>query len=147
MRFDPTRRLDRRLPGGGLIDEELALERLFKREVADARPDPVPARDKASLRMVVRRNTTHVATCQPNAPLLIRIVRYPYRLDPARGSRKKYLDEWEKLTRVDWSAEVASALAERVRLRFTSGGRGRPMPFAVRPSSWALLPPDTGDDR
>lgn len=147
MRYDPTRRLDRRLPGGGLIDEEQALGRLFQRETADVRPDPVPARDQASVKMVVRRNTTRVASCQPNAPLLIRIVRYPFRLDPVRGARKKYLDEWEKLARVDWSAEVAAALADRERLRFTSGGRGRPMPFAVRPSTWTLLPPDSGDDR
>lgn len=147
MASDPTLRLRRPLPGARLEHDARGMERLFARETTEERPDPVPARDKAALKMVVRRDTSRVASCRPNAPLLIRIVRYPFRLETSRGARKKYLEETTKFERVDWSAEVAAALAERERLRFTSAGRGRPLPFAVRPSTWSLLPPESGDER
>ena len=152
MAADPTLRLRRPIPGARLADDARGFERLFRREEKDARPDPVPARDRAALRMVVRKPTSHVASCRPNAPLLIRIVRYPFRLEIARGTRRKYKDEVEKFQRVDWAAEVAAALADRERLRFTSGVRERPLPFAVRPSVWSILPPEagpstSGDDR
>lgn len=123
------------------------MDRLFARERVEERSDPVPARDQAEARITTVRMTTRVATPRPNAPLLIRIVRYPFVLAPARGSRARYLEETEKFVKIDWSSEVAAALAERERLRFTSAGRGRPRPFAVRPSTWTLLPPDPGDER
>lgn len=147
MATDPTLRLRRRRPGDRLVDEEARLDRLFAREVAEVRRDPVPPRDQADARTISLRMTTRVATPRPNAPLLIRIVRYPFVLDPARGSRTRYLEETEKFVKIDWSAEVAAALADRERLRFTSAGRGRPRPFAVRPSTWTLLPPEPGDER
>jgi hypothetical protein len=150
MAFDPTGRLRRPLPGARLADDERAVSRLFVREQEQARRELVPARDKVALKMVVRRNTARVASCAPNAPLLIRIVRYPFRLETVRGTRRKYLERAERFERVQWSAEVAAALADRERLRFTSAGRGRPQPFAVRPSTWAILPPDgtdSGDER
>lgn len=152
MATDPTLRLRRRQPGADLASEERGLARLLAREKSDTRPDPVPPRDKVSSRVPVLRDTTHVASCRPNAPLLIRIVRYPFALPTVRGTRQKYRDEVEKFVRIDWSAEVAAALADRERLRFTSAGRGRPLPFTVRPSHWSLLPPDpytpkTGDER
>lgn len=142
MAWDPTRRLRRPSPGARLATEERSLARLFAREEAEERRDPVPPRDKAGARVLERRDTSHVASCRPNAPLLIRIVRYPFALATARGVRQRHREVVEKFTRVDWSAEVASALAERQKLRFTSAGRGRPMPFTVRPSVWSLLPPD-----
>ncbi|MES2639014.1 MAG: hypothetical protein V4850_06010 [Myxococcota bacterium] len=151
MATDPTLRLRRRLPGDRLATEERGLARLLARERPDTRPDPVPARDKQGARAPVQRDTTHVASCRPNAPLLIRIVRYPFALPTTRGTRQKYRDEVEKFIRVDWSSEVAAALADRARLRFTSAGRGRPLPFTVRPSVWSILPtepsPKTGDER
>lgn len=151
MATDPTLRLRRRTPGDRLAPEERGLARLLARDEATARPDPVPPRDKQGVRSLVKRDTTHVASCRPNAPLLIRIVRYPFALTTSRGARQKYRDEVEKFVRVDWSAEVAAALADRERLRFTSAGRGRPMPFTIRPSVWSILPPDPsskpGDER
>lgn len=147
---DPTARLRRRFPGSRLPDETRGLDRLFRREVPEERREPVPARDRAALKMVVRRDTTRTASCRPNAPLLIRIVRYPFRLDAGRGTRVKYLEEHENVERIDWQAIVAAALADRERLRFTSAVRERPLPFAVRPSAWAILSPAAlicGDDR
>lgn len=139
------------MPGDRLATEERGLARLLARELAETRPDPVPPRDKQGARALVTRETTHVASCRPNAPLLIRIVRYPYPLATSRGARQKYRDDVEKVVRVDWSAQVAAALADRERLRFTSAGRGRPKPFTVRPSVWSILPQDPyskpGDER
>jgi hypothetical protein len=120
---------------------------MFAREEAEDRPDPVPPRDRRTVADAVRKETSRVAPCRPNAPLLIRIVRYPFRLDAGRPERRKYRDEGETFERVDWSAQVAAALADRERLRFTSAARTRPLPFAVRPSTWTLLPPDPGDER
>ncbi|MDP2312174.1 MAG: hypothetical protein Q8P41_04660 [Pseudomonadota bacterium] len=142
MAMDPTRRLRRRVPGDDLAPDERGLARLLARDAPDTRRDPVPPRDKAGVRVPTQRDTTRVASCRPNAPLLIRIVRYPFALATTRGSRQKYRGEVDKFIRIDWSAEVAAALAERQRLRFTSAGRGRPLPFTVRPSTWSLLPPD-----
>lgn len=135
------------MPGDRLAPEEHGLARLLARDQPAERPDPVPPRDKQGSRSLVQRDTTHVAVCRPNAPLLIRIVRYPFALTTARGARQKYRDEVESFIRVDWSAQVAAALADRERLRFTSAGRGRPMPFTVRPSLWSILPPVPGDER
>lgn len=147
MATDPTRRLRRRQPGDDLASEDRGLARLFAREKSDARPEPVPPRDKAGSRALVQRDTTHVASCRPNAPLLIRIVRYPFALPTVRGARHKYRDDVEKFIRVDWSAEVAAALADRERLRFTSAVRERPLPFTVRPSHWSVLPPGSSPQK
>jgi len=152
MAWDPTRRLRRPSPGARLATEERSLARLFAREEVEERREAVPPRDKAGARVLSLRETGRVASCRPNAPLLIRIVRYPFALTTARGVRQKYREDAVKFIRVDWSAEVASALAERERLRFTSAARTRPMPFTVRPSVWALMPPDPaapkpGDER
>lgn len=149
---DPTARLRRRLPGARLGDEMRGLARLFEREVEESRREIVPPRDQAALKVTTRRNTSHVASCRPNAPLLIRIVRTPFRLETSRGNRVKYLEKAEKFERLDWQSVVAAALADRERLRFTSAVRGRPLPFAVRPSSWSILPSEPeaskpGDER
>lgn len=86
------------------------------------------------------RRTGQLADPQPNAPLLIRLVRHPYGLLPSRPQRSRYLLADSEVEPVDRKAEIAAALAERVRVRSTSPVKGRPRPFAVRPSTWVLLP-------
>src|SRR4051812_23606001 len=108
--MDPARRLGRRIPGERLSAEGRGVQRMFAREEAESRPDPVPPRDRRSVAEATRKETTRVAPCRPNAPLLIRIVRYPFRLDTGRPERRKYRDEEETFERVDWSAQVAAAL-------------------------------------
>lgn len=108
------RRLDRVLPGDGTV----------------ARTAPV-----------LRRASRQV-DAGPNAPLLLRLVRYPFRLAPGRAARARYLPEPEATAAVDRRAVLAGALADRERVRSTSPVRGRPRPFAVRPSLWSLLPAD-----
>jgi len=149
---DPTARLRRRLPGARLGDEMRSLAHRLEREVEQPTRAVVSPRDQAALKIVARRDTSRVASCRPNAPLLIRIVRTPFRLETGRGSRVKYLEKGETFEKLDWRAVVAAALADRERLRFTSAARGRPLPFAVRPSAWAVLPPEheaskPGDER
>ncbi|MFZ5475687.1 MAG: hypothetical protein ACOZNI_02830 [Myxococcota bacterium] len=143
---DPRDRLARRLPGDRLAREGREIGRLFAREEPPDVPDPVPARDQKQLLQLTLRKTGRVADPHPNAPLLIRIVRYPFRLDGARPGRAAYISHPDPEPRVRVAEEIAGALADRERVRFTSAGRGRPRPFAVRPSTWALLPDTDGDD-
>lgn len=147
MRHDPRDRLRRRLPGDSVDPEAHVDARLFAREEAEDRPDPVPARDKKELLTFTLRRTTHVADPRPNAPLLIRIVRHPYGLSPNRPQRTAWLERPEPFVRVRVAEEIAAALAEREPLRFTSAaGKSRPRPFAIRPSAWVLLPPLSGEE-
>jgi hypothetical protein len=103
----------------------------------------VPARDQKPLLQFTLKKSGRVVDPRPNAPLLIRIVRYPFRLAGARPGRAAYISHAEPEPRVSAAEQIAGALADRERVRFTSAGRGRPRPFAVRPSTWTLLP---GDD-
>ncbi len=92
--------------------------------------------------------TTRLGEPKPNAPLLIRLVRHPYALDLARGKRVSYREAGPVRTgdHPDWHGELRAALAERARVRSTAGLEPRPVPFAIRPSVWGLLPPTPGED-
>lgn len=121
--------------------------RLFARENAEARPDPVPPRDTQELRVPTTRATRNLVRAAPNAPLLIRIVRAPYALRPGGTRRVTVVAAAEAFARVDAHAELHAALAERRRVRFNLGVVGRrPRIFAVRPSTWALLPAPPPED-
>jgi hypothetical protein len=107
----------------------------------------LPRRDLKESRFSLKtRPKTRLANPGPNAPLLIRLVRYRFALQKAKGQKKKYRDIDElnslklKKARMNWHQEVRDALAERVRMRSTSPARTRPRPFALRPSRWKLLP-------
>lgn len=124
------------------------MARRWERDRPLERPCPVPPRDAAELRTTRVRMTGRVATTGPNAPLLIRLVRHPYALDVVRPKKVVYRGENAETgprasthSRVDWHAEFRAALAERERMRSTSGVELRPLPFTIRPSLWQLLPP------
>lgn len=141
----PCDRLTRPIPGEGIGTESAGTARRWERDRPAERPSPIPARDQAPLRSVSVKMTTRVGSPSPNAPLLIRLVRHPYALDLGRGKRVAYRgdDAGTALSagdRPDWHGEVRAALAERVRVRSTSGVESRPLPFAIRPSLWQLLP-------
>lgn len=136
------------------------MARRWERDRPLERPSPVPPRDTAELRTTSVRMNAHVAEPKPNAPLLIRLVRHPYALEVVRPKKVAYRGENGETgprtsahSRVDWHAEVRAALAERERVRSTSGVELRPLPFTIRPSLWQLLPaeagalPDHGADR
>lgn len=139
MPIDPRRRLDRRFPGDDLRRGVDSLDRLWARETPD-RKDPIEARDQKPLPSLATRRTTRLADASPNAPLLIRIVRHPYALATTLGARQRYIPEAPPTEHVNRAAEIAGALADRERMRFTLTGWRRPKPFAVRPSTWVLLP-------
>lgn len=146
MRFDPRSRLDRRLVGEGFggertlrlhLDEDRALPR-----------DPVPPRDQFELFSVTMRPTTRVAQAGPNAPQLIRLVRYPYALATDRPKRVHLRDA--RLTtqvRAPVGLPMREAEAARGELESARPSFYRPRGFAPRVSSWQPLPPAGGAKR
>lgn len=85
--MDPRHRLKRRFPGEDLGDPGPIGRRLLERD-----REPAPLRQVAGEVLHVPvwgpgRNNRKVADPRPNAPLLIRIVRYPYALKTERGRR------------------------------------------------------------
>jgi len=111
-------RLRRALPG----------ERVYVREAAG----------------VTVKRPRRVAEPSPNAPQLMRIVKHPYPLHPGKPSRRLALRvKEEPVESVDRLALLREALEARRPVRSTSAARGRPRPFALRPSRWIHLPDDT----
>ena len=86
--MDPRVRLDRRVPGQGLAEPPAIVARLWRRE-DEAKPERVLAGDKLVVRETTIRNNKNLANPRPNAPLLKRIVRYPYRQDNGRPRREQ----------------------------------------------------------
>lgn len=141
MRYDPRERLRRPLPGSRARGESPTTTRLFAREAAEPRRELVPARDSTLLPSLTLRRTTRLASPTPNAPLLIRIVRRPYALQPGGRRRVRWLAEAPpRLARVSAHEELVAARSDRERARFSVGAGERPRAFAVRPSAWVLLP-------
>ncbi len=141
MRFDPRERLRRPLMGSRVRGDSPTAERLFARDAAEPRKELVPARDSKLLPTLTLRRTARLASPTPNAPLLIRIVRRPYALQPGGRRRVRWLAEAPPtFARVSVHAELVAARTERERTHFGVGAGDRPRAFAVRPSTWALLP-------
>lgn len=89
--MDPRFRLHRRYPGQDLAAPRPGMVRLFARE-REARPDRVLAGESVH---VTERKTKapHIKVRpEPNAPLLKRIVRYPYRLHTTQGRRTQVFE-------------------------------------------------------
>ena len=142
MRHDPRERLRRPLMGGRVRGETATTERLFARDAAEPRRDLVPARDTKLLPTLTLRRTTRLASPSPNAPLLIRIVRRPYALQPGGRRRVRWLPEAPPtFARVSVLEALAAARSERERPAFSAHAGKRPRAFAVRPSTWVVLPP------
>jgi hypothetical protein len=116
MRSGPFDRLDRTLPGDALVLREAAAVRV--------------------------RRPGKIASAGPNAPLLMRIVRSPYRLATGRPTRVVYYVSPERFTRVDPAAERAGATTDREREPSRSPAGRRARPFTVRPSRLVLMPPE-----
>lgn len=86
-------RLSRHVPDFGHWEARGPARRVARREEIDLRPErevpgeSVRVRDQATVKAAATVNPG------PNAPLLMRIVRDPYRLDPGRAARVRYLAE------------------------------------------------------
>ena len=120
MRPDPVVRLQRTLPGDSLVLREASAVRV--------------------------RKVGRVASASPNAPLLMRIVRTPYRLPLGRPVRVDVMPPEEPFTRVDAREERALARSDRDLLPTRAPGGQRPRAFTVRPSRFVLLPPELPAD-
>jgi len=111
--MDPTRRLDRRIAGdwtpkvGGLVD------RLRERHTEPKAERIIPGEKLG--RSFDTRNTRHIADPWPNAPLLKRVVRYPFALHVRAPQRQPGRDAvpWEALQRETTGSPMVAALAER----------------------------------
>jgi hypothetical protein len=137
--MDPRDRLQRPIPGEG-IGQADGLAHLWTREDWEERPSPVPARDRASTRSPVVRANKRLVAAGPNAPQMIRLIRYPFALATRRPARSQLIAELERPERRPYREQVEEALAERVEVRSTSPARGRLRPVAVRPSAAEPLP-------
>ena len=139
--FDPRSRLNRPLPSQRFFEEAPWLELIFKRGEEKAGRDILPRRDLQQRRTEPKiKWTGRLASPTPNAPLLIRLVRFRYALQTVRPVKKAYFERPPSIEKVNWQKEVATALAERTRTRFNSPVHGRPRLFVVRPSQWAVVP-------
>ncbi|GDX80760.1 hypothetical protein LBMAG42_25710 [Deltaproteobacteria bacterium] len=140
MRFDPRRRLDRRVPGADVHPGEVF--RLHLDEERGARPDPVPARDTMTVRTAEVRPSRRLAQVGPYAPQLIRLIRTPYAMSGVRGQRQvvnapAQSDE----PRPKFGDALRAAAADWPEVGSPSPVQARPRAFAVRPLSPEPLPP------
>jgi hypothetical protein len=143
MRFDPRRRLERRLPGADVQPEGRV--HLHVDEARRGWEDPVPARDQAELRSVTVRAPRQLAQAGPNAPQLIRLIRTPYALAVGRPGRVRIREATgEAEPRPAFAAARAEALADWPEVGSTSAVQPRPRPFAPRPSAAEPIPPVPG---
>lgn len=101
---------------------------------------PLPDRER-STRTGATRNTRGLADPKPNAPQLIRLVRYPFALDTVRPTRQTFLSPVERAERRPFDEEFKAALADAHVVRSTSPVVERPRPFAARPMTAAIIPP------
>ena len=143
MRFDPRSRLDRRLPGEGF-----GQERTLRLHVDESRPlpmDPVPARDQVELFSVSQRPTKRLAEAGPNAPQLIRLIRYPYAHAVDRAKRQPF-GEARPTTpkRIPLGHPMQDAVVERGEVGSARPDLSRPKAFAPRVSSAKPIPPVQG---
>lgn len=116
MAMHPWDRLRRTIPGERQFEPRGLVVQLYGRD-KELRTPRVVLGEKFALAQPKTRNNTHVAEPRPNAPLLKRIVRYPYAMDGVRGTRKPMRDAvpWKDLERAplpnlgEWLAQDRQA--------------------------------------
>lgn len=145
MPVDPRLRLDRPTLGDSVQPDETLADR-FESRIRPERREPVPARDQKELPTLSLRGPRRVPEAGPNAPQLIRLIRFPYALRPEGTRRVEVIPEPVPAERVDAKEVRAAALAERERVRFTSPAGHRVRAFVVRPSAPQPLPPLPEDE-
>ena len=99
--MDPRHRLKRRYPGQGIADPSPLFDRLIGRDkpLREERESPG---SKIVYREVKSRHPWRMAEPSPNAPLLKRMVRYPYRQELTWARREQV---FEPLSLVDWGLD------------------------------------------
>lgn len=92
---DPRTRLQRRVPGEDLGELDALVRRLDARFTVEDRPLPIPDRT-TRVRETLTRARGSLPTPSPNAPLLIRVVKFPYALSPGRSERMALQGSWRR---------------------------------------------------
>lgn len=135
-------RLHRKFPGQDIGALGVLGERLVTRD-----REPPPTRTCAgesfnAIVLTVRKNGK-VANPKPNAPLLIRIVRYPFGLPTVRGRRTKTREAvpWADLQRARWVSAMVSLRSDRAPVAFPNPVKeyARSLERRLRPSAAAWL--------
>jgi hypothetical protein len=140
VRHDPRERLLRPIPGERFLQEGETARQVFQRLEEKEQKELIPRRDlKTGRESQKTRTTRKLAVAGPNAPSLIRLVRYPFRLQTVRGSRQRYYTRPEAVEKVDWQAMFAEAREDRRWVRAPSPVRSRPRAFTILPSRWKIL--------
>lgn len=138
--MDPRWRLERTFPGEGLAAPSNVAVRVAERD----RPLKEPRKELGQLVSVPERSTRrieNVVQASPNAPLLKRLVRYPYALHAVQPRRSTVAEPipWDALAREP--REAVSAVMASVRGERIQGNPLRAVPTRVP----RLLPIPTAD--
>lgn len=136
---DPRYRLQRRYPGEGKGDPRFLARRIGDR-VRDRHPDRTTVGDTIHLREAKVRESWRKAHASPNAPLLKRLVRYPFRLHTS-WARRSTLFEPASATplRVDFP-EPAMRVAIAARGPVLPGNPLRGASTGYRPGQRGAVP-------
>ena len=133
--MDPRDRLKRKYPGEGLSDPRPEMARLGARD-KPLREATVIRESSVRVREGKPRRNQHLGKPWPNAPLLKRLVRYPYRQHTASGRRLKVVEPipWDAC-RLEGREPVSSALVGlREELKGGSPLRADPAPKPAMPT-------------
>ncbi len=131
--MDPRYRLQRRHPGEGLARPHATSVRVLERDRPLRAPRATLGEDFEGRTGKVRL-TWRTADPAPNAPLLKRLVRYPYRQEIQRGRRVTLLEGPNRPQKsVDsFASGVREARAWRVRVAFANPLRAEQPPRVER---------------
>lgn len=112
--MDPRERLKRRYPGEDIAAPSSSVERLAARDRPLRQPKQALGEEMRVSSHAVRRNQNTIQP-QPNAPLLKRLVRYPYALHATRPRTLKVAEPvpWDLLERT--VSEPVSAVTRDAR--------------------------------
>jgi len=124
---DLQRRLDRRFAGESLLGLPSLVLELTRRDRPAERPPILPSRGGEAPRV---REVRPPVSPSPNAPLLIRVVKFPFALSPGRPGRTPLPEAAAAPDR------ARPGLPRRERLGAVAGVPGplpRPRPAAPRP--------------
>ena len=128
--MDPRTRLERRHPGEGKGELRPVEQRLLGRSRPQKEERVIPGSSLRKRDAKVRK-VRRTANPRPNAPLLKRIVRYPYRLETTSGRRFQLFEPAiSERQRVESSAP-AMRLAREACGRVTTGNPLRTYPTRV----------------
>ena len=117
--WDPCIRLERRSPGERCGEPARLVARLDTR--SDRKVRDLPVRDRSVfLPDTTFRNFRRAPDAAPNAPLLIRIVKFPYGMSPARAERLRVIEVFERRARDPVGHPLQEGRQERTRPLYAS---------------------------